>query len=277
MKKLLLLLFYILSASIHSISFPDRPINRDDSVQISKLYISIDITGGIAETTIDITYFNPSDKHSDIHLEYPINPRQRVISFTTGIDNSLLKSSIKTENNRSDNLDSLTLLNRNLFFKMVRIAPQGFKTLSFKLQEEMILENNKYSYTFPFTYDKSITDFVLCVRVFSNKVFNGIWDSETLIDYHKNNYYLESPINLFIPVKGFNHWIDGNHFYTNSYIRDGYKLERLKTENISEVYTDLEIQSNQINITGILKESSGKITLILLDRDGERDFNKQKK
>lgn len=270
MKKFLLLLIIFLSTFIYSSSFPDRPINRDKRVQISKLYINIDFTGGIAETTVDITYFNPSEKYSDIQLEYPVNSRQRLITFTTGTDSSLQKSSIKVVNKRSDNLDSLSIINRNLIFNIVKIPPNGYKKLRFKIQEELLLENNKYSYLFPFTYDKSITDFTLCAKVFSNKVFDGIWDSEILIDYQKNNYYLDKPINLVIPEKGFNQWVDSTYFYTNVYIGDGYQLAVLKTEKITEVYTDLEVQSNLFNITGVLEESSGKIILKLLDSDGKQ-------
>lgn len=269
MKKFQLIIICFLGTTIYCASFPDKLIDHDNSIQISKININIDITGGIAETTVDLTYFNPSDKFSEITLDYPVNAGQRLINFSSGITSPILKPSVKVTNKSSDNCDLLTLNNENLLFKIVSIPPNGYKKISFKIQEEMTLKNQKYSYFFPFTYEKSIPDFNICATVFSEKFFDGSWDSETLIDYHKYNYYLDKPINLLIPEKGFNLWIDSNYFYTNTYIEDGYKLTGFKTEGISEAFLGHNEQSNALNFTGLLKEGSGKIILQLQDRDGK--------
>ena len=90
---LILLIFGLTLPSAHAA--PTTPqhlietLNGETPIRLQSLHISSEISGGMAETTLRLVFFNPNPRALEGRLQFPLLAGQQVTAFALDIDGKL--------------------------------------------------------------------------------------------------------------------------------------------------------------------------------------------
>lgn len=250
MKKFLLIKFILLHLSLSSQVLPTLNFTTIKSeAVIDTLSIEVNIWDNIAETTIDITFYNPNESIMEGTLEVPLNNSQSITEFHLEVNGKLRKASIvEKEKGRvayeatvRENIDpGLLELNRGNVFK-ARVFPipgNGFKRARIKILDHLNFSNGNYIYKLPTKSGYTVPNFSLKVKNYGDKspiASNDLefvkWNNISLLELSQKNYKFGKEIKFQIPETNTKVWLNNSYFYTSIEVSD---LFVVKEKRISE-------------------------------------------
>ncbi len=229
--SMLLLFFSLISfaqnevnePSSNMVTFSVQPESQVQSnIEIKQLHINTEIHGNLAETRMDITFYNPNDRDIAADFSFPV-PNQGMISAYALDVNGIMVDGVAVEKQRA----------RVTFEKIVRqgIDPglvekldgNAFKTRIFPLPSKQsrrvqisyvsILPKTKtgYHYQIPLVTKQQVTDFELNIQVMnsadkpliSSAAIDGLsfqsWQNAFISNYKKDQLVLDQSIQVVIP------------------------------------------------------------------------------
>lgn len=188
-KRMLLpaLLFFSLPAHAQA---PDRlphpiprPIPRPvivtearEPIQLQRLQVSADITGGMALTTVRMVFFNPNARLLEGELQFPLLDGQQVKGFALDIAGQM-RPAVPVEKARGrqvfeevtrERVDPALLeqtVGNNFKLRVYPIPANGTRTVELSYAEALPREGGSWSYRLPLAYGQDVRDVDLAVKV----------------------------------------------------------------------------------------------------------------
>lgn len=305
MKKFLFLIIVLMNLSLSAQLLPDLFIESiDKAATINTLDIEVDIQGNIAETTLDILFYNPNNSVVEGELIFPLNDKQEVVNFYLEVNGNLREASIvEKEKGRvayeatiRQNIDPGLIEKRadNSFkARVFPIPPEGYKRIKIVVLEELKPEGYDFIYKLPAKKGVTIPNFSLKATNYGDKapvVSNSLefskWQNSYVLEFSKTNYTFDREISFRIPGNNTQSWVEDDYFYAVIDTSDlfFYKQNRMapKPKSITVLWDvsssieirDMEEEYNYLTsyLSQLNGQSSVKIIPFNIDRLEEVDF-----
>jgi Ca-activated chloride channel family protein len=145
-------------------------------IQLQTLRISSEISGGIAETTVQMVFFNPNTRQLEGDLQFPLLAGQQVTAFALDIDGKL-RPAVTVEKAKGRQIFEAierrqvdpALLEQtqgnNFKLRVYPIAAKGTRTVELKYAEALTRNGARWSYRLPLAYGERLQDFDLTLKV----------------------------------------------------------------------------------------------------------------
>lgn len=145
---------------------PPRLIASDpgsDPIQVRELSISAAISGGMAETTVKMVFFNPNRRQLEGNVQFPLADGQQITAFALDIDGAL-RPAVPVDKARGRQVFEeiqrrqvdpglLELTQGNNFkLRVYPIAPRGTRTVELKYAEVLQRRGANWVYRLPKAY-----------------------------------------------------------------------------------------------------------------------------
>ncbi len=153
-----------------------EPINGEKPIQLQSLRIAGAISGGMAQTTVRMVFFNPNSRPLEGKLQFPLLDGQQITEFALDIDGKL-RPAVTVEKAKGRqifeeierrNVDP-ALLERtqgnNFKLRVYPIAAMGTRTVELSYAEALTREGKHWSYRLPLAYGERLQDFDLALQV----------------------------------------------------------------------------------------------------------------
>ncbi len=159
------------------------------ALQLSKLKIDIKVTGNLATTTMEITYFNPNKRQLEGQFYFPLNRGQTVSRFALEVDGHL-REGVVVEKARATQIFEdverrqidpglLEMVSGNNFKARIYPIPQnGFKRLVIAYEQELEQTEQGYLFRLPLQFEQKVSDFSIHVEVLKQKIKPLLFQSE---------------------------------------------------------------------------------------------------
>lgn len=175
------LFFLLVSALSFAQALPARPplmasIDAEKPIRLQSLRIRGEISGGMAQTTVHMVFFNPNARPLEGQLQFPLLAGQQVTAFALDIDGKLRPAvSVEKAKGRQifeaierRNVDPGLLENtqgNNFNLRVYPIAAMGTRTVELKYAEALARDGMRWSYRLPLAYGERLQDFDLTLKV----------------------------------------------------------------------------------------------------------------
>ncbi|MQA18531.1 VIT domain-containing protein [Rugamonas rivuli] len=145
-------------------------------VRLQSLRITADISGGLAQTTVEMVFHNPNAVQLEGELQFPLLPEQRVTAFALDIDGALrpavpvekAKGRLifeQVERTRVDPALLETTQGNNFKLRVYPIPPHGTRTVQLKYAEPLPRREAQRLYRLPLAYGGGVDEFDLALNV----------------------------------------------------------------------------------------------------------------
>src|SRR5688572_13776163 len=148
----------------------------EQPVQLRKLRVDAEISGGMAQTTVEMEFYNPNRRVLEGELQFPLLPGQEVIGFALDI-NGKLRDAVPIEKARGQEvfeeivrrgvdpgLLSATQGN-NYKLRVYPLFAQRSRFVRIRYVEALPLQGRVQSYRLPLEYPATIGEYFLRVAV----------------------------------------------------------------------------------------------------------------
>lgn len=187
MLSRLFALFLLLASALTSAQVLPVPPHLMEStgaekpIRLQSLRISGEISGSMAQTTVQMVFFNPNARPLEGQLQFPLLAGQQVTAFALDIDGKL-RPAVPVEKARGRqifedierrNVDPALLENtvgNNFKLRVYPIAALGTRTVELKYAEALPRDGMRWSYRLPLAYGERLQDFDLTLTVHGNSV-----------------------------------------------------------------------------------------------------------
>ncbi|WP_228895989.1 VIT domain-containing protein [Pseudoduganella aquatica] len=151
-------------------------LNGERPVRLQSVSIAGAVSGGMAETTVRMVFFNPNGRALEGHLHFPLLEGQQISAFALDIDGKL-RPAVPVEKSRGrEILEAVErrgidpgLLERtegNHFrLRVYPIPAQGTRTVEVKYSETLARDGTGWIYRLPLAYGERVRDFGLSLQV----------------------------------------------------------------------------------------------------------------
>lgn len=151
-------------------------LNGERPVRLQSLSIASAVSGGMAETTVRMVFFNPNSRALEGTLHFPLQDGQQIGAFALDIDGKL-RPAVPVEKSRGrEILEAVErrgidpgLLERtegnNFRLRVYPIPAQGTRTVELKYAETLARDGAGWVYRLPLAYGERVRDFDLNVQV----------------------------------------------------------------------------------------------------------------
>ena len=169
----LLLLFFTSAAQMPQLTIQDK----DAHVYLQNLNVDIVVTGNIATTTMEMTFFNKTSRILEGELIFPLPEGSSVSRYAIDI-NGKMREAVPVEKQKGTQVFEAIehrrvdpgLLEKtegnNFRTRIYPIPANGSRTVLIAYDEELLLnKNNALRYRLPLDYKKSLENFKLSVTV----------------------------------------------------------------------------------------------------------------
>ncbi len=192
-------------------------------VTLSKLKIDVKVTGNLATTTMDLTYFNPTDRQLEGEFYFPLGKGQTVSRFALDVEGHL-REGVVVEKARGTQIfeevvrkeidPGLLEMTRGNNFK-ARIYPipaNGYKRLVIAYEQELEELEQGYLYRLPLQFEDKVNEFSLRVTVFKQKVKPVLyqsdltniqfenWQESYVAELQKSDYQPNQSLSFVVPA-----------------------------------------------------------------------------
>jgi tetratricopeptide (TPR) repeat protein len=151
-------------------------INGEKPIQLRSLQITGAISGGMAQTTVRMVFFNPNPRALEGDLQFPLLDGQQITEFALDIDGKLrpavtvgkAKGRQIFEEIERHNVDPALLEStqgNNFKLRVYPIAAMGTRTVELKYAEALMREGKHWSYRLPLAYGERLQAFNLALQV----------------------------------------------------------------------------------------------------------------
>ncbi|NVD71667.1 DUF2135 domain-containing protein [Duganella sp. BJB1802] len=145
-------------------------------VRLQSLHIGAEISGGLAQTTVEMVFYNPNAVQLEGDLQFPSLPSQHVTAFALDIDGALRpavpvekakgrKIFEEVERTRVDPALLETTQGNNFKLRVYPIPPHGTRTVQLKYAEALPRQEAQRLYRLPLAYGEGIKEFDLELNV----------------------------------------------------------------------------------------------------------------
>ena len=222
MSKMLVYLIPILLTTSPSIAqqFPALLVfnptqKKSVPLELTKLAINVQVTGNLATTTMDLTFFNPNNRQLEGQFYFPLGRGQTVSRFALDVGGHL-REGVVVEKNRGQqifedverrNIDPGLLewvKGNNFKARIFPIPANGYKRLVIAYEQELSETPHGYLYLLPLQFQKRVEQFSIHVEVFKQQVAPRLTRNElTNLSFEKWNesYIADFQARQFLPNK----------------------------------------------------------------------------
>lgn len=241
-------------------------IKGEQAIELQSLKIEGNISGGLAETTVRMTFFNPNNRPLEGNLQFPLLDGQQITAFALDI-NGKMRQAVPVEKAKGrqvfeaierQGVDPGLLENtqgNNFRLRIYPIAAKGVRTVELRYSEPLKRQDANWLYTLPMGFGDHLKEFELSLRTNGSnkapKVIGSFHDLE--FKRHakqfeaivtRNNFSPEGTLTLQIPAS------DDPQTYTQHFNGQNYFLADIPVTGATR---DRKLPS----IVGLLWDSSG--------------------
>lgn len=147
-------------------------LKGEKPIELQSLRISARLRGGMAETTVRMTFFNPNARQLEGNLQFPLLDGQQVTGFALDFDGKL-RAAVPVEKSRGRqvfeavvrrNVDPALLektQGNNFRLRVYPIAARGVRIVEVRYAEALARQDGQRRYRLPLGYGESLRDFSL--------------------------------------------------------------------------------------------------------------------
>ncbi len=145
-------------------------------IRLQSLRISSEISGSMAETTVQMVFFNPNARQLEGNLQFPLLAGQQITAFALDIDGKL-RPAVPVEKAKGRQIFEAierrqvdpalleTTQGNNFKLRVYPIAAMGTRTVELKYAEALARDGADWSYRLPLAYGERLQDFDLRLKV----------------------------------------------------------------------------------------------------------------
>lgn len=241
-------------------------IKGEQAIELQSLKIAGNISGGLAETTVRMTFFNPNNRALEGNLQFPLLEGQQITAFALDI-NGKLRQAVPVEKAKGRQVfedierrgvDPGLLENtqgNNFRLRIYPIAAKGIRTVELRYSEALKRQDANWLYTLPLGFGKNLKDFELDLKTNGSNRMPKVTGSFGRLAFKrngkrfemqlaKNNYSPSGVLTLQIPAN------DKPQTYIQSVDGQTYFLTEIPVVSSSR-------ERPLANTIGLLWDSSG--------------------
>ena len=185
----------LFSLPTHPDRIPALLIKRNEKdtgsspMRISKLKLNVEVTGNIATTVMDITFYNDLNRVLDGEFCFPLGEGQTVSYFAMEGPNGLLEASVVEKAKGRAVYESVVrrqvdpallewTAGNNFRSRIYPIPAKGYKRILIGFDQKLLLTGNGYLYYQPFFFKDKVDEFSLRTEVFQQEIKPELYGSE---------------------------------------------------------------------------------------------------
>ena len=150
-------------------------IKGEQAIELQSLKIESSISGGLAETTVRMTFYNPNSRQLEGNLQFPLLDGQQITAFALDI-NGKMRKAVPVEKAKGRQVfeeierrgvDPGLLENtqgNNFKLRIYPIAAKGVRTVELRYSESLKRQDNDWLYTLPMGFGNKLKDFELGLK-----------------------------------------------------------------------------------------------------------------
>jgi Ca-activated chloride channel family protein len=151
-------------------------INGEQTIRLQELQITSEISGSMAETTVQMVFFNPNQRPLEGNLQFPLLPGQQVTEFSLDI-NGKLRTAVPVEKAKGRQVfeeierrgvDPALLevtQGNNFKLRVYPIPAKGTRTVQVKFAESLQQNGLLWAYRLPISYASDVAKSSIIVNV----------------------------------------------------------------------------------------------------------------
>ncbi|MFZ6647935.1 VIT domain-containing protein [Undibacterium sp. TJN25] len=153
-------------------------INGEQPIQLQSLQLTADINGRMAETTVEMVFFNPNPRQLEGNLQFPLQDGQQIIGFALDMDGTL-RPAVPVEKAKGRQVFEAIERRRvdpglleatqgnNFKLRIYPIPPGGTRTVQFTYMESLSPQGASLRYRLPlaFAAGQSLKDFRMTLKL----------------------------------------------------------------------------------------------------------------
>ncbi|MES3024327.1 MAG: VIT domain-containing protein [Pseudomonadota bacterium] len=181
-----------------------RPLPRlmesaaEKPITLQRLHISGEISGGLAETTVRMVFFNPNARQLEGNLQFPLLEGQQISAFALDID-GLLRPAVTVgkakgrevfeaiERQRVDPALLEHTQGNNFKLRVYPIAAMGTRTVELKYTEALVRSGRNWIYRLPLDYGSELQEFELGLKVAGGATSPEVHGAPGLVKFERQD------------------------------------------------------------------------------------------
>ena len=144
----------------------------EKAIELRSLRLSSDISGGMAQTTVEMVFFNPNNRNLEGNLQFPLLDGQQIASFALDIEGKL-RAAVPVEKAKGQqifeeierrNVDPGLLeatQGNNFKLRIFPIPAKGVRTVRIQYTEALARQGKNWAFRLPLAYGDRWQDFEL--------------------------------------------------------------------------------------------------------------------
>jgi len=200
---------------------------KNDSLQylkLDKLDITVQVLGNIATTTLEMSFYNNTNRVLEGELNFPLAEGQTVSRFAMDV-NGKLREGVVVEKEKGKQVFESVIRRRidpgllemtqgnNFKARVYPIPPKGYKRIIVAYEHELQTANHHYQFLLPLPFKEKLTNFNVHVRIYGKEANPTLSKGECLklkfekdranyvADFSKKNYLPPSQLAFQLPVE----------------------------------------------------------------------------
>lgn len=145
-------------------------------IRLQSLRINTEISGGLAQTTVQMVFFNPNQRLLEGTLHFPLLPEQQITAFALDV-NGVLRPAVPVEKAKGRQVFEEIerrqvdpgLLEKtegnNFRLRIYPIPAQGVRTVQLQYAEPLARQGGNWAYRLPLAYGETMRDFDFALKV----------------------------------------------------------------------------------------------------------------
>ncbi len=257
-------------------------LKGEQAIGLQSLRIESNISGGLAETTVRMTFFNPNKRVLEGNLQFPLLDGQQITAFALDM-NGKMRQAVPVERAKGRQVfeeverrgvDPGLLENtqgNNFKLRIYPIAAKGVRTVELRYSESLKRQGSNWLYTLPMAFGGKLKNFELALKTNGINKAPKVTGSFSELEFKrhakrfealvsKNDFSPDGTLTLQIPAS------DKPQTYTQMFNGQNYFIAEIPVNGISE-------ERPLASVLGLLWDSSGSgatrnhdLELGLLDR-----------
>lgn len=153
----------------------------ESPIRVSDVKIDMKVIGGMAVTTVDMTFYNPNNRILEGELQFPLAEGQNISRFALDIDGKLREGVVVEKAKGQEVFESVIRQNidpgllektqgNNFRARIYPLPAKGNRRIVIAYEQELPKENNSFNVFMPVEYRDPLKTFSLDVSVFGNNI-----------------------------------------------------------------------------------------------------------
>lgn len=241
-------------------------IKGERAIELQSLKIQSNISGGMAETTVRMTFYNPNNRMLEGNLQFPLLEGQQITAFALDM-NGKMRQAVPVEKAKGRQVfeeierrgvDPGLLENtqgNNFKLRIYPIAAKGVRTVELRYSESLKRSQSEWLYTLPLSFGQNLKDFELSVKTHGVNQAPKVIGSLGELAFKRNGKRFEARVtkNSYTPSGVVTLQIDAGEkpkTYTQGFDGQTYFLAEIPVKNSTR-------ERSSAHIVGLLWDSSG--------------------